>query len=52
LPNLLRRAPIYVAFNVPLGRANPYLLGLAIGRWPRKRSLEEHRQWLIDQPEQ
>jgi hypothetical protein len=49
--DLARRAPIWVAFNIRLGRHNPYLLGLAIGRWPRKRPPEEHRQWLIDNPE-
>jgi hypothetical protein len=37
-------ALIWVAFNVRLGRLNRYLLGPAIGRWPRKRSPEEHRQ--------
>jgi hypothetical protein len=51
LLDLIRRALIYVGFNIRLGRLNPYILGLAIWCWPRKRSPEEHRQWLVDNPE-
>jgi hypothetical protein len=28
---------VHIAFNYRLGRLNPYILGLAIGRWPHKR---------------
>ena len=26
----------WLVFNVPLGRLAPYVLGLAMGRWPKK----------------
>jgi hypothetical protein len=45
---LLRRALVWVAFEVQLGRLNPYILGLAIGRWPRKLTPEDELQWRID----
>lgn len=33
---MLSRALMWLVDNVPLGRAAPYVFGLAIGRWPRK----------------
>lgn len=32
----MRRALLWIAVNVPLGPLNPWLLGLARGRMPRR----------------
>lgn len=32
----MRRALFWLVRNVPLGAAAPYVLGLALGRWPRR----------------
>lgn len=32
----MRRLLLWLACNVCLGRLNPWLLGLAIDRWPHK----------------
>jgi hypothetical protein len=32
----IRRTLIVIAFDIPLGKFNPWILGLALGGWPRK----------------
>lgn len=32
----MRRLLFWLVDNVPLGRAAPWVFGLAIGRWPRR----------------
>lgn len=32
----MRSFLFWLVKNVPLGRAAPWVLGLALGRWPRK----------------
>jgi hypothetical protein len=33
---MIRRALVWTAFNVRLGRPNPWILGLALGTMPRR----------------
>lgn len=32
----MRRFLFWLVFNVPLGRAAPWVFGLALGRWPHR----------------
>lgn len=34
----MKRLLLHLAFNVPLGPLNPYIVGLAIGRWSHRAS--------------
>jgi hypothetical protein len=41
--NPIQRALVWVACNVRLGRLTPYLLGLAVLRWPDKLARNDPR---------
>jgi hypothetical protein len=48
LPGLIRRALIWIALNARLGPVGPWILGLALGRRPRRITEEEARERLRD----
>jgi hypothetical protein len=47
---MLKRALFWAVWNVPLGRAAPWVLGLALGSRPRRVSVSETLETIKHEP--